>query len=218
MYEKVCSKDLMPVIVICLLAVSSIVSLILSVPSISGMGIIVGVVYFFWIKKKRNLSQTEVGLSRLGLWHHIRNNWLLIIVPSFLNIVAIMLSKLILADYFDHVISRVEGVLTLDKMPVLIIQFIIFAFVEELVWRGVVQHNISKYLKPVTAIIVSSIFFAIAHAAAGPINIVTYDLFFVLLNSIVYGLIFYKTKNIYISSLSHFIANLSGVMIFMSLI
>lgn len=218
MNEKVSSKELVVVIIICLLAVSSIVSLVFSIPSISGLGIIVGLVYFFRNKKTRKLNQTEVGLNRFGLWDHIRGNWLLMLVPSLLNVVAIMLSMLILPDYLVHVIDRVEGVLTLDKMPILVIQFIIFAFLEELVWRGVVQKNISKYFKPVNAVIVSSIFFAIAHAAEGPINIITYDLFFILLNSIVYGFIFSKTKNIYISTLSHFIANLSGMLIFMSLI
>lgn len=218
MSEKVYSKDLVPVLVICLLAVSSIVNLIISIPPISGIGIILGTVYFFRIKKIRKLNRTEVGLSISGLGNHVRSNWLLIIAPSLLNIVSIVLSKLILVDYFDHIINRVEGVLTLDKLPILIIQFIVFAFVEEIVWRGVVQQNISKYLKAGTAIIVSSIFFTIAHTSAGLINILIYDLFFILLNSIIYGLLFSKTKNLYISTLSHFTANLSGMLIIMSFV
>lgn len=217
MRKKIYSKDLAVVIVICLLAISSVVSLILSMPSVSGVGIVVGLVYFFRSKKTGNLNRKEVGLNRLDLKKKIKNNCLFILLPILFNILAIILSKLILPNYMNHVISRVEDILTLDRISIVIIQFAVFAFVEELVWRGLVQKEISKHLKPVKAIIVTSVFFSIAHTAAGPLNIIIFDLFFILLNSIVYGLIYYRSKNIYIPSLLHFISNLSGLLILLSL-
>ncbi|HBC29880.1 MAG TPA: CPBP family intramembrane metalloprotease, partial [Clostridiales bacterium] len=43
--------------------------------------------------------------------------------------------------------------------------------------------------------------------------IVTYDIFFVFINSILYGIIFYKSKNAWISAISHFAANLFSVIV-----
>lgn len=43
--------------------------------------------------------------------------------------------------------------------------------------------------------------------------IVAYDISFVFINSILYGIIFYKTNNAWISAISHFIANLFSVIV-----
>jgi hypothetical protein len=45
-------------------------------------------------------------------------------------------------------------------------------------------------------------------------KLVAFDLSFVFINSLLYGIIFHKTNNVYISALSHFSANLFSIIVF----
>jgi membrane protease YdiL (CAAX protease family) len=64
----------------------------------------------------------------------------------------------------------------------------------------------------------SSLLFALGHFKAGNPVIVAYGLFFIFINSILYGVIFHKTKNAWVSGIAHFAANMFEVILFTSII
>lgn len=207
--------NLIPVIIICLLSLTSLVNFSENTPPLAGLATTLGPIYFFIYKRRMKLSRVEANLNEKTFIEDIKKNWLIVIVPSILGLVSIGLSKLIMPDFVDHVIGRVAGLLALDKMVILVFQFILFAFIEEIVWRALIQKRLALYMKAPYAIIISSLFFAIAHTSLGNISIVTYDLFFVFCSSIFYGIVFHKTKSTYASAFSHFLANLSGSIFFL---
>jgi membrane protease YdiL (CAAX protease family) len=80
--------------------------------------------------------------------------------------------------------------LSLDIIAILIPQLVILAFMEEIANRALFQNVLSKYLPAAPSILITSLFFAVAHAAEGRLAVVIYDLVFVFINSIIYGIVF----------------------------
>ena len=86
--------------------------------------------------------------------------------------------------------------------PVAFIMFL--SFVEELIFRGIIQNNAMKLIGEIKAVIFVSVIFAIMHIVWHSPS----DLVFVLGVSLFYGYAFLKTKSIIGVSLSHGIANI----------
>ncbi len=104
--------------------------------------------------------------------------------------------------YNDAVLSM-SGLKTWPQffLGVFIIAFLPALF-EELFFRGVLQNFLVKWLKkPIVAIIITSLFFSLVHSS--------YYLFisrFILGYAL--GLLFYRSKNIWVNTFAHFMNNL----------
>ena len=96
---------------------------------------------------------------------------------------------------------------------VLIIQLLVFAVSEEIAWRAFFQKQLKTFLPVVPTILITSALFSLGHLTSGSLIIVSYDLLFVFVNSLFYGIIFRKTNNVWVSAASHFTANLFAVII-----
>lgn len=210
---KSIGTDIILMTIMGLIALTSLLDIKQGGASIAGISTIFGAVLFFVLIKRNKQQGVSIGLSRKHFLNDIKISWLFIIMPSILNVICVMLSKLLLPGYIDHVIGRTDSVISFKVIMLMVIQFIIFAFLEEISWRGFLQKQLGHYTNPAVSIIITSIFFSIGHASKGDPVIVAYDVFFVFLNSIFYGLVFYKTKNAFAGTLSHFIANFSGALI-----
>ncbi len=183
--------------------------------NIAGSTVIIGIIAFIIDKKLRKQSFAGSGLDFKAIGQNLkeRSIWLWIALPLIMNIVCIGLSKLMLPEYFEHVIERSAAVLTYDKIVLLVIQLLVLALGEEIAWRAFYLNRLSKIIPATPALIFSSLLFAICHVQSGDIIIVAYDVLFVFINSLFYGIIFKKTNNACISWISHFIANIFGVVV-----
>ncbi|RUL50779.1 CPBP family intramembrane glutamic endopeptidase [Lysinibacillus antri] len=177
---------------------------------IAGLSVLIGILFFFI---DRTLNKQDPSSKVLNL-RDIRNNLkdksicLWIGFPLLMNLVCFILATLFLPEFIEHTFERTQFVLSADKVLLLVLQLALLAFGEEIAWRGFFQRNLSKMIPIVPALIVTSILFSIGHFAFGNTVIVTYDIFFIFINSILYGIVFYKTNNVWLSAFSHFIANL----------
>ncbi len=207
MNDKKNVLQLSMIIVICLSCLARIptVAMLLAIP--------------YWIieQRKNRKSPKQVESAPQSLPESFRRYGWLILLPIVSGLTAIFLSKLIVPDFYLHVLERTKPILVFDKLPVLILQLLVLALAEEIAFRGFLQAQISSRIKPAYAIAIASFFFAIAHYSAGAINIVLYDLFFIFVDSILYGIIFQKTRNVYACWISHFLANAAGVLILLIL-
>lgn len=177
------------------------------------LAIIVAIPYLLIEKKINKKSWEDIGLNLRSLPGDFKKYWWLIVLPVISGVVAVGLSKMIVPEFYQHVLERTQPMLLFDKVFLLIIQLIVLAFVEELVFRAFMQANISTLLKPAYAIAITSFFFSIGHYSSGAVFVVLYDLVFIFIDSLLYGMIFQKTKNVYCCAFSHFIANVVGVFI-----
>lgn len=182
--------------------------------SAAGLSVILGVTGLFVFKRVEKLSFDDVGLGSRSI-KSIRQPivGLLMVMPTIMNFLVIFLSKFILPDYVDHVVSRSEGMLSVSVLPLLMLQLAVFALGEEIAWRAFFQKQLQKFLPFALTLVASSILFALGHLTSGNLMIVIYDLVFVFVNSLFYGMIFQKTNSIWLSACAHFIANTFAVII-----
>lgn len=183
--------------------------------ALSGVNVIIGLVYFFVQKRLRKLSAENSGLIIKTVPAAFRNKtiWIWIALPLLADIFSILLSKWIVPEYLDHLFLRTAGIISYDNLPVLFIQVFILALGEEIAFRVFFQGTLSRFLPAGVAIAITSLFFAISHISQGNPAIVIYDIAFIFLNSVFYGIIFHKTKNGYISTIAHIMSNLFGIIL-----
>lgn len=187
---------------------------------IAGASVIIGAIFFFINKKIENQSDKESGFDMNSIKTNFKNKsiWLWVLLPLILDAVSITISKLFLPEYIDHVLVRTEAFVSFDKIVIMVFQLAFLALGEEIAWRAFFQKQLNKVLSIRYTILISSILFAIGHISSGNTTIVIYDIFFVFINSILYGIIFYKSNNAWISAISHFTANLFSLMVLIFLI
>jgi membrane protease YdiL (CAAX protease family) len=182
---------------------------------IAGLAVVVGVVFFF-VDKVSEKQPFEGGGLDIGA---IRKNfkdksiWFWMALPIIMDAVAIGISKLLLPEYIDHVLARTEAFVSFDKVLILIIQLAFLALGEEIAWRAFFQKQLNKALPIIPTLLISSSLFAIGHFSQGNAVIVLYDVLFVFINSVLYGIIFHKTNNAWMSAISHFAANLFSIIV-----
>ena len=61
------------------------------------------------------------------------------------------------------------------------------------------------------ATIISSIVFSFMHYSQGSFTVVAYDIFTIFIDSLIYSVIYHRTKNIFASWIAHYLADIFGV-------
>lgn len=171
--------------------------------------------YIFIEKAVRKQTFAEIGFRIKGLHQDLIKYWWLILLPIGTGLASLFLSKLIVPEYFAHVIERTQPMLAFDNLFILIPQLFILALAEEICFRGFFQRKLGICINTIVAIIITSLIFALGHFSMGSPIVVIYDITWIFIDSIIYGILFYKTKNIYICWISHLFANISGVLVLM---
>jgi uncharacterized protein len=201
-------KTYIPIAIFGLLCLTSI-----GLTNVAGLTILFSILYLFIETKRDKGKMEDIGFIPKNILSDLKKYWWLILIPAVSGIVAISLSILFLPDFYLHVLERTKPMLSFDKLLLLIPQLLILAFGEEIAFRAFFQTKICNITKPIWAIIITSLFFAIGHFSSGPISLVFYDLIFIFIDSIVYGIIYQRTKNVYTCTISHFLANFIGIFI-----
>lgn len=178
--------------------------------------LIIGIVAFF-VTRKTNDDKSE-GLNYKTIFALLKNKNIIILIfmPLVMNVMSLLIAKLFVLEFIEHLTARTDF-LAFNMLPVLIVELVIAALGEEIAWRAFFQKQVSKIFPFVPSLIVSSALFSICHFNQGSAIVVTYDLVFICINAIIYGVIFKKTDNAFISTISHFIANLFGTVSIMFL-
>lgn len=183
--------------------------------NIAGISVLIGVTFFFINKALEKQSFEDSGLNTRAVGANLKDKkiWIWIILPLIMDAVSIGISKLFLPEYIEHVLARTEAFVTFDNALLLIFQLIVLALGEEIAWRAFFQNQLNKTLPITPVLLITSVLFALGHLAEGSAIIVIYDIFFIFINSILYGIVFHKSKNAWISAISHFTANLFSVIV-----
>ncbi|MDU6263691.1 MAG: CPBP family intramembrane glutamic endopeptidase [Anaerocolumna aminovalerica] len=202
--------SLIAIILMAILSFSNLLGL-----KIAGLAVVVGVVFFFVhkVSEKQPFEGSGLDIGAIRINFKDKSIWFWMALPIIMDAVAIGISKLLLPEYIDHVLARTEAFVSFNKVLILIIQLAFLALGEEIAWRAFFQKQLNKALPIIPTLLVSSLLFAIGHFNQGDAVIVLYDVFFVFINSVLYGIIFYKTNNAWMSAISHFAANLFSIII-----
>lgn len=170
-------------------------------------------VYFVVEHLLRRRTWAEAGFNFRAIPHAFAANWFLILLVSVLIQFAVTwAARLWLPAFIDHVVARLPLAVgqTVDALPVIVGSIVVGAFFEEVIFRALFQERLSWFLPAPVAIGVVSVIFGIGHWASGDPVIVGIDVLLVILDSILYGAIFARSKNIYVVWFTHCLANLTA--------
>lgn len=180
---------------------------------IAGVTVLIGVLFFFLDKGKTPFAQSGFDFKGISPAFSNKTIWLWAVSPLLMDVVAVGLAKMILPEYIEHVLSRAGALVSFDKAALMLIQLAVFAVGEEIAWRAFFQNQLQQAIPVPLAVLVSSILFGLGHIASGSVAVVAYDVFFVAVNGCLYGIIFYKTRNAWVSAIAHFVANMFSVLV-----
>lgn len=182
------------------------------VPSstIAGYSIFVGIAFFFITEAADKARGGRSGLRFNTIAADLKKPNMLIwmLLPSVSGIVTLVIGNLLFGGEFAaHLTERTGDILSFDKTALLIGQVIIAAFGEEIAYRGFFFGKSSKLFPTWICAVASSVVFAAGHIVTGNIGIVVYDIFFVFIDSLIFSVIYQKSGNCVVSTLSHILGN-----------
>ena len=181
------------------------------------IGYILAILYLLIEKFVRKLPFSEIGFEIKGLGKSIQKYWWLILLQITTALGSVYLSKPIVPEFFNHVIERTEPIIGSYGYYILVPLLFVLAFMEEVGYRAFLQRKFSLCINPVIAIMITSLIFAVGHLSNGSPTVVIYDLAWVCIDSIIFGTVFYKTKSVYLSAVSHSLGNLTGVVMMLTI-
>jgi membrane protease YdiL (CAAX protease family) len=205
--------------------IAMIAMVILSFTNLFGLNfsfiaVIVGVVFFFVNKIVEKEPFQGSGLDIKGIGPSLKDKkiWIWIVLPIVMDAVCVAISKAFLPEYITFETARAGGYVAVELSVSSVFQFLFFALGEEIAWRAFFQRQLSKAMHIVPVLLFSSLLFTLGHFTTGNPVIVIYGLIFTFINSVLYGVVFHKTKNAWVSTISHFGANIFEVILFVLLV
>ena len=174
--------------------------------------VLFSILYLFIENKMNKGKMKDIGFIPKNILSDIKKYWWLILLPVVSCIVSIILIKFVLPEFYLNVLDK-RPTVSFNNTFLQLPKLLILAFVEDIAFRGFFQTKLCNITKPIWAIIITSLFFAIGNFPGGSISAFILILFFIFIDNIIYGVIYQKTKNIYSCTISHFLANLIGVFI-----
>ena len=200
-----------------LMAVLSLTKIIPEL-SLSGLTVLIGIFFFFVLEHFDKKSHIESGLRFKSFFDDLKKQGviLLVLLPVGSAAATLLIGDMVFKGAFAiHVLGRANGMLSFDKIPILMVQIVIAALGEEIAWRGFFLGKSMRILPFWLCVILSSLLFAIAHISSGSVGLVSYDIFMIFVDSIIYAMIYKKSGSCLISALSHIIGNATGILLLM---
>ena len=186
----------------------------------AGYSVFVGIAFFFITEAVGKEKGSASGLRFKTIPADLKKPGviLLMLFPIVSGLATNIVGKLIFREeFFDHVAGRASDLLSFDKIALLTGQIIIAAFGEEIAYRGFFFGKTSKIFPLWICAVISSAVFAAGHIAEGNIWIVIYDVVTVFIDSLIFSMVYHRSGNCVISTLSHILAN-AAVLVEMFLI
>lgn len=177
---------------------------------IAGYAVFVGIAFFFIVEGAAKTRGAESGLRFATILSDIRKPgvlfWMLLPIVSAMATLAA--GNLIFSGAFvSHVMGRTGSMLSFDKIPLLTGQVVIAALGEEIAFRGFFVGKSMRLFPFWICAVISSVVFAAGHIAAGNVGIVVYDVATIFIDSIIYSIVYRKSGNCLISTISHMLCN-----------
>ena len=167
-------------------------------------------VYLILERRFRKRSWSDIGFKFKNTMMNIGKVWHWVVLVTFASpIITLIIANLMLPEFIVHV----KGRLPMDTSLIIatIITITIGTFLEEIIFRGFIQERLGWFIAGPIAIIISSILFAFMHYSSGDFNIVIFDIITIFIDSILYGIIYAKTKNIFTSWVAHYLCDIVAI-------
>ena len=185
---------------------------VLFIPELTGLMALLPIVYFFVERRIRDKNAATLGalVSRIG--EDVGKSWVWILLVAVVSqVVFVFLFKTFSPEIIAHVQDRLPSNGMLNTA--LIIAILIGPLGEEISYRGLFQERFGWVMPSWAAIVITSLLFALMHFNPGPADVVFWDLFSVFVDSVLFGIIYAKTRNILVSYIAHLLADIVGLIL-----
>jgi membrane protease YdiL (CAAX protease family) len=180
-------------------------------PGFKVVSVFLPIAYLLVERRLRDRPWAELGFDVRGIRPALAANWLLILLDVLVIQAAIaLLAKAFWPVFLIHVESRIPLLDT--TQPVALFGMLLVATLgEEMTYRSLFQERLNWFVKPPIAIVVVSVIFGLMHWSEGDLAVTITDVALVTLDSIIFGLIFSRGRNLYVAWLTHFLVDIVGV-------
>lgn len=181
---------------------------------IAGYSVFVGIAFFFIVESVAKTRGVESGLRFKTVFADMKKPgvipWMLLPIVS--AVATLIVGNLIFSgEFVSHVVRRTSSILSFNKILLLIGQVIIAALGEEIAYRGFFLGKAMKIFPFWLCAVISSVVFAAGHIAVGNVGLVIYDIATIFIDGIIYAIIYRKSGNCLISTISHILCNVTGI-------
>ena len=181
-----------------------------NIVNLASVTLIIGIVFYFITRKPE--EKDAMSLKKIP---QLLKDWktiLLVLTPLIADTICNVIARSFLPEFIEHLSERTDF-LSFDKIIFLLVELVVAALGEEIAWRGFFLNQLSKKTPLIPALLISAILFSICHFSMGSMVVILYDLLFIVINAVLYGLVYKRTNNIIISTISHLLSNIFSVVI-----
>ena len=180
-------------------------------PGFKVASVLLPIAYLLIERRLRNRPWAELGFDVRGIRPALAANWFLILLDVLVIQVAIvLLAKAFWPAFLVHVESRIPLLDT--TQPIALFGMLLVATMgEEMTYRSLFQERLSWFVRAPIAIVAVSLIFGLMHWSEGDLMVTIVDVVLVTLDSIIFGLIFARGRNLYVAWLTHFLVDVVGV-------
>jgi len=168
------------------------------VPSAKTLFALIPVSYLLIERRLRKHTWGDLGFTFRTFWADLRANWILFLLLGFVIQPGIALwAKACFPEYLEHVQARLpfeSGVGWGILLPLLAVSLI----GEEMTYRTLIQGRLTPFIGIPATVGVASLLFGLAHFAPGPGFVVLTDVGLIVVDSILYGIIFARRNNLWV--------------------
>ena len=171
------------------------------------------VIYLLIERSLRQRSWRDLGFNFRTFWVDLKANWGLFILLSFvIQPVTVLWAKVSSPAYLAHIQARLPfdaGISWGLLLPLLAISLL----GEEMTYRTLVQGRLSAFIGTSAAIGVASLLFGLAHFSPGSALVVLTDIGLITIDSVLYGVMFARRKNLWPVWLAHLLGDIFGLLV-----
>ena len=183
------------------------------VPSAKLLFALLPVAYLLIERRIRQRTWGDLGFKPRTFWADLQANWGLFILMGFVMQPAIVFgARAYFPDFLAHVQARLpfdSGIGWLTLLPLLALSLV----GEEMTYRTLIQGRLAPLIGIPAAIGVASILFGLAHIAPGPGLVVLIDVGLIVVDSVLYGVIFARRNNLWVVWLAHLLGDVMGLIV-----
>lgn len=187
------------------------------VPAAKTLFALIPVAYLLIERRLRKRTWADLGFSIRTFWRDLRANWILFALVGFvIQPVTALWAKAYFPEFLAHVQARLpfeSGIGWGVLLPLLAISLI----GEEMTYRTLIQGRLAPFIGIPAAVGVGSVLFGLAHYAPGAGIVVAVDVGLIIVDSILYGVMFARRNNLWVVWLAHFIGDVLGLLVLASM-
>ncbi len=182
-------------------------------PAAKTLFALIPVVYLLIERRVRKRTWRDLGFKRSTFWADLRANWVLFVLMGFvIQPVTALFARAYFPDFLAHVQARLPfdaGMSWGMLLPLLAVSLL----GEEMTYRTLIQGRLALFVGVPAAIGIASLLFGLAHFAPGPAFIVAADIGLIVIDSILYGMIFARRNNLWVVWLAHLLGDIFGLLV-----